>query len=169
MFQPSGKIRKIRQGERGFSVVEMAIVFLIIAIIVAAFVPQAIVWMRLYRLNVGARNVATTLQRARYLATSNNQRVGISINDFQHMEVIQFSTDPNVEPIVKGRLDMPEGISLSDDAPKQIAFDGRGILTPMPRESPVIRVQSFTGYYINVTISPTGQISMSDPVKGDKK
>lgn len=169
MFQASGKIISVRRSERGFSVVEMAVVFLIIAIVIAAFVPQVIVWMRLYRLNTSARNVATALQRARYLATSNNTRAAVSVSDFRHLEIQQFSLDPAAEPAVRGRLEMGEGISISDDAPKQIAFDGRGILTPMPKESPVIKIQSRTGYYINVTISPTGQVTLSDPVKGDSK
>src|ERR1700753_2170380 len=75
---------------RGFSLIEVAVILMVIGIITAFVVPQALSWMRLYRLGIGARNVATALQRARYLATSNNTRVGISIPESQHIRIEQY-------------------------------------------------------------------------------
>jgi hypothetical protein len=57
---------------------------------------------------------------------------------------------------------MPDGVFIDEDAPRQIAFDGRGIITPMPKESPAIRINGANGYYQVVTISPTGQVTLSD-------
>ncbi len=167
MFQQAETFSRKKQRERGFSVIEMAIVFLIIAIVIAAFVPQILAYRRLYSLNVASRNVATALQRARYIATSNNARAGISIPSFQRLDIQQFPVDAGAEPELKGIVQLPQEITIAEDAPKEIAFDGRGILTPMPKESPVIRLNGLRGYFVIITISPTGQITVSDPQKGE--
>jgi type II secretory pathway pseudopilin PulG len=165
MFHQAKKLSLSQDKERGFTVVEMAVVFLIIAILAALFVPQILTYMRQYRLGVAGRNVATALQRARYIATSNNVRAGISIPNLQQIDIQQFPAQAGIEPELKGTVHLPEGILLSEDYPKQIAFDGRGILTPMPKESPTIKLNGSDGYYVIITISPTGQIRVSDPVR----
>jgi hypothetical protein len=132
-----------------------------------AFVPQIIAYMRMYRLGVASRNVATALQRARYIATSNNARAGITIPNFQRIDIQQFPVEENGEPELKGFIQLPQEVTIAEGAPEQIAFDGRGILTPMPKESPTIRLNGPRGYYVIITISPTGQVSISDPQKGE--
>ena len=59
-----------RRRARGFSLIEVAVILMVIGIITAFIVPQALAWMRLYRLGVGSRNVATGLQRARCKAVA---------------------------------------------------------------------------------------------------
>ena len=148
--------------QRGFSMIEMAVVLLIIAVIAAFVVPQVIVYMKMYRLGVAARNVATALQRARYLATSDNKRAGINISEAQRIDIEEYDSEGLAEPQKKGLVILPEGISISGDAPRKVAFDGRGVVTPLPRESPTIRINGADGYYSVVTVSPTGQITISD-------
>src|SRR3982751_6394410 len=143
-----------RPSERGFSMIEIAIVLLIMAIVAAFVVPQVLAYMRMYRLGVGARDVATALQRARFLATSNNTRAGISIPELQRVDIEQYDPQGSGEPQNKGAIHLPEGVTISSDAPKQIAFDGRGVVTPMPKESPTIRINGDRGYFLFVTISP---------------
>ena len=159
---------RIRQGQRGFSVVEMAIVLLIIAIVAAFVVPQILSYMRMYRLGVGGRNVATALQRARYLATSNNTLAGIFVAESQHVDIEQYDPEGKVAPQNMGFVNLPAGLSFASDVPKQIAFDGRGVITPMPKESPTIRINSADGYYLNVTVSPTGQVTVSEAQRDDR-
>jgi len=159
--------RKRKSGEQGFSVIEMSVVLLIIAIIAAFLVPQVINYMRKYRLGVAGRNVATAVQRARYLATSNNTRAAVAI-DFQRVNIEQFDAlGSNPDPEIKGLVQLPDGISISDDAPKEISFDGRGLVTPMPTQDCLLRINGPNGYYMIVTISPTGQISLSDTLHDD--
>jgi prepilin-type N-terminal cleavage/methylation domain-containing protein len=154
--------------ERGFSVIELSVVILIVAIVAAFVVPQAIAYMRMYRLGVGARNVATALQRARFLATSNNTRAGIFIPESQHIDIEQYDPEGKAQPQVKGAVQMPQGVTIASDAPKQIAFDGRGVVTPMPKESPTIRVNGASGFYLFVTVSPTGQVTVSEAKREEK-
>ena len=169
MFRPEPNLNSNRsRGERGYSIIELSIVILIVAIVAAFVVPQAMAYMRMYRLGVGARNVATALQRARFLATSNNTRAGIFIPESQHVDIEQYDPDGKAQPQVKGAVQMPQGVTIASDAPKQIAFDGRGVVTPMPKESPSIRINGASGYYLYVTISPTGQVTVSEARREEK-
>jgi len=142
--------------------IEMAVVLLIIAVIAAFVVPQVVTYMKMYRLGIAARNVATALQRARFLATSDNKRAGINISDLQRIDIEEYDNDGLAEPQKKGAVILPEGIVVTDESPRKVAFDGRGVVTPLPRESPAIRINGADGYYAVVMVSPTGQITISD-------
>src|SRR3954451_16448404 len=100
----------IRRHARGFSLIEVAIILMVIGIITAFIVPQALSWMRLYRLGVGSRNVATALQRARYLATSNNTRAAVTIPGTQLVRVEQYGQLAGAAAEVKASIEMPNGI-----------------------------------------------------------
>lgn len=167
MFRPGLNIDSPKRGQHGFSVIEMAVVLLLIAIIAAFAVPQILSYMRMYRLGVGGRNVATAVQRARYLATSNNTLAGIQVAENQHVDIEQYDAAGNVPPLNMGGVNLPAGVTFASDAPKQIAFDGRGVITPMPKESPTIRLNSSDGYYLNVIVSPTGQVTVSEALRDD--
>jgi prepilin-type N-terminal cleavage/methylation domain-containing protein len=163
MFRKPTAINQCRDlRQRGFSVVEMTVVLLVIAIIAAFAVPQIVAQMKMYRLGMAARSVATALQRARYLATSDNKRTGINIAEFQRIEIEQYDPEGLAEPRNRGAVILPEGIGISDDAPRKVAFDGRGVVTPLPRESPAIRINGSDGYYTIVTVSPTGQVTIAE-------
>src|SRR5689334_1407125 len=155
-----------RRTARGFSLIEVAVILMVIGIFLAFVVPQAMSWMRLYRLGVGSRNVATALQRARYLATSNNTRVAMTLPDAQHLRIEQYGQLAGAAADVKATIEMPNGITIDEQAPRQVAFDGRGIVTPMPNENLTIRVNSADGYYQLVIVSPTGQVTLDAAQRG---
>jgi prepilin-type N-terminal cleavage/methylation domain-containing protein len=169
MFRPrliSGSGTKA--GQRGFSMIEMVVVLLIIAVVAAFVVPQIVSYMRMYRLGVGGRNVATALQRARYLATSNNTLAGVFVAELERVDIEQYDPEGKAPPLNKGAVNLPAGITVASDAPKQIAFDGRGVITPMPKESPAIRINGSDGYYLYVTVSATGQVTVSEAQRDDR-
>jgi Tfp pilus assembly protein FimT len=151
-----------RHDGRGFSLIEVAVILMVMGIAAAFVVPQAMSWMRLYRLGVGARDVATALQRARYLATSNNTRAALTIQAARHVRIEQYAQMAGAEAQVLISIEMPNGITIDEQAPRQIAFDGRGVVTPMPSENLTIRVNSTDGYYQVVVVSPTGQVTLAD-------
>ncbi|HJQ25031.1 MAG TPA: GspH/FimT family pseudopilin [Blastocatellia bacterium] len=163
-LKPTAQAKTDRRA-RGFSLIEVAVILMIIGIAAAFIVPQALAWMRLYRLGVGSRNVATALQRARYLATSNNARAAINITAAQRLRVEQYGQLAGAEAQVLTSIELPNGITIDDQAPRQVAFDGRGIVTPLPNDNVTIRVNSTDGYYQVVVISPTGQVTLADPQK----
>lgn len=157
-----------RRRERGFTVIEIAVVLLIMSVVTAFVVPQILSYMRSYRLGVAARNVATALQRARYLATSNNTRAGISVPELQRVDIEQYDPANLIAPQNKGAVHLPQGVTIASDAPRQISFDGRGVVTPMPKENATIRINGANGYYQIVTISPTGQVTLSETFNDGK-
>jgi len=151
-----------KRGQRGFTVIEIAVVILIIALIVAATLPQILTYMRQYRLTIAGRNIATALQRARYLATSNNRRAGVHIPESNKVQIEQYDLEGVTEPEIKGIIQLSNELSIAEDAPKKIAFDGRGIITPLPKETQTIRINGLKGHYVIVTVSPTGQVKVSE-------
>jgi len=155
-----------RRSERGFSIIEISVALMIIAVVAAFVVPQIMSYMRMYRLGMSGRNVATAIQRARYLATSNNTLAGIVVSDSQSVDIQQYDPAGKEAPQNRGGVQLPQGVTMDAEAPKQIDFDGRGVISPMPRESPSIRINSTDGYYLFVVVSPTGQVTVSDAQKG---
>jgi type II secretory pathway pseudopilin PulG len=168
MFRQGGQFNRRRlTTERGFSIIELSVILMIIAVVAAIAVPQVIAYMRKYRLGVAARNVATTLQRARYLATSNNTRAGIIIPESQQLDIQEFDSLGEREPENKGTLHLPDDVSISEDAPREIAFDGRGLVTPLPNEKSDFRLDGPDGYYMIVSVSPTGQVTISETLRDE--
>jgi len=165
MFRLKSKIISRQSSEnpqRGFTLIEMVIVLLIISIVSAFVVPQVLNYLKRYRVGVAARNIATALQRARFLATSNNKRAGITIAENKNLNIEEYDPDGKLEPQVKGSVMMPDGVVIASDAPREVAFDGRGVITPLPKESPKIRVNGDSGYFHIVTVNATGQVTVSD-------
>jgi prepilin-type N-terminal cleavage/methylation domain-containing protein len=163
----TGQSKSVRV-QRGFSIVELTVVLLVIVIVVAFVVPQVFNYIKRYRVSVAARNVATAVQRARFLATSDNKRAGVVIlTEAQRLDIEEYDPEGLQEPSNRGTVYLPQGITISEGAPRQIAFDGRGVVTPLPRESPVIRVNGEDGYYAVITVSPTGQVTIGDMTRGD--
>ena len=139
----------------------MVIVVVIITILAAVAAPQILNQMRAYRLGVAARNLSTAVQRAKYIATSNNCRAGLVIHDNTNMIIQQFDSAGEKEPLNKGSFHTPEGIRITSETPLELDFDGRGTLTPMPTESPVIRLEN-AWYHTTVVVSATGQVSITE-------
>jgi prepilin-type N-terminal cleavage/methylation domain-containing protein len=163
----AGGIAARGSGERGYTIIEVVVVLMVMAIAAAFVVPQVVNYMRMYRLGVAARNVATALQRARYIATSNNTRAEIAVRDSGMIDIIQYDTQGNTEPKDVGMVVLPEGIAVSPDAPRNIAFDGRGVLTPLPAQSPTIQINGSSPFYSVITVSPTGQVSVGPVQSGE--
>src|SRR5262252_7667174 len=154
-------------GQAGYTVVEVVVVLMVMAIAAAFVVPQVINYMRMYRLGVASRNVATALQRARYIATSNNTRAEIAVTDSGVINILQYDTQGNTQPKDVGQVLLPDGITISANAPRNIAFDGRGVLTPLPVQSPTIQINGPSPYYSVITVSPTGQVTVGPVQTGE--
>jgi len=162
-IQPKQTRAALGPGNKGFTVIEMAIVALVIMIVVAIAIPFVIQYMRLYRIGIAGRNLATALQRARYLATSDNTRAEISIRRDEGMiDILEYNPDGTGAPQQKGLVTLPPNIRISTNAPSKIAFDGRGVITPLPKQSPVIEVDGLNGCFSTVTVSLTGQVTVSN-------
>lgn len=69
-----------RINEKGFTLVEVMIVFAVIAILAALAVPGIIQWMPDYRLKKAGRDIFSNFQRARVEAIRGNTNVVLSFN-----------------------------------------------------------------------------------------
>jgi prepilin-type N-terminal cleavage/methylation domain-containing protein len=148
--------------QSGFTIIELAIVVAVIVITAAFSIPPIINYTRMYQLGVGAQNISTALQRARYLATSNNNTASIQINNVGNLiDILQYTSASGTQPQNAGVATLPPGITISAGSPRSLSFDGRGTITPMPTQSPVIEVDGTFGFFIDVTVSPTGQVTMT--------
>ncbi|HEY6329124.1 MAG TPA: prepilin-type N-terminal cleavage/methylation domain-containing protein [Blastocatellia bacterium] len=148
--------------ESGFTIIELAIVLLVIAITAAFSIPPIVNYTRMYRLGVGAQNISTALQRARYLATLNNSTASIQINDAGgQINILQYTAASGGQAQNAGVVTLPPDITISSASPRNISFDGRGTITPLPTQSPVIEVDGAFGYFMDVTVSPTGQVTVT--------
>ena len=96
------------------------------------------------------------------MATSNNTRAALTIPAAQRVRIEQYAQMAGAEAQVLTSIEMPNGITIDEQAPRQVAFDGRGVVTPMPSENLTIRVNSADGYYQVVVVSPTGQVTLAD-------
>lgn len=160
--EESGKFGLALSESSGFSMIEMAIVLLVIAVLAAFAVPAVLNYMRLYRLGIAAQNISTAVARARYLATTNNGTAAIQIPDSGvQVNILQSTTASGGQPQNAGIVSLPTDILIAPNSPREIDFDGRGTITPFPTSSPVIEVDGAFGYYSTVTVSPTGQVTIS--------
>ena len=82
--------------------------------------------------------------------------------EVQRIDIEQYDALGSGVSKNKGAVRLPEGVTIASDAPRQISFDGRGVVTPMPRESAAIRINGANGFYQIVTVSPTGQVTLSE-------
>ncbi|MGH9822933.1 MAG: pilus assembly FimT family protein [Blastocatellia bacterium] len=150
---------------RGFTIIEMTIVLLVLAILSGICVPMVLSWMRSYRLGIASQDVATALQRARYVATSHNIVAGIVIKrETSQIHVVQYDQQGQAQPNPAAIVMLPTDITIDQSAPTEIDFDGRGVLAPIPTEDPVIRINGSNGRYSTVSVAPTGQVTVKDQI-----
>ncbi|HSK71125.1 MAG TPA: prepilin-type N-terminal cleavage/methylation domain-containing protein [Pyrinomonadaceae bacterium] len=89
MEKTSGKTNKIFKKQKGFSLPELVIVLLVIAIITVFAMPQIISSTRLFRFNGFQRQVAASLRDARQAAMS--QRTAVTIRyDHSNSRLITY-------------------------------------------------------------------------------
>ena len=66
--------------QSGFTIIELAVVVAIIAIVSAIAIPNMIGWISNGRVNASARGIVETIQRARIAAVKENRWVVVSFN-----------------------------------------------------------------------------------------
>lgn len=153
--------------EAGFSLIESAIVFLIIAIVVAMAIPPVSKSMNGYNLRSAADHIAGRLAAGRALAMEKNQIVAVVFQrtgqygfDFDEDGVIDV-TDPDHPSIGYPLSTLPGGINFTPSifppgADVIIRFNSRGELpigTTIPAGQPglIVRIENSAGALTIVT------------------
>jgi len=139
--------------DRGFTLLELMIVIVIIAIGAALAAPDMGVWVSKQRLKSASRSVFYHLQQVRGEAVKENITLTISF-DLENNTYSAGTVIPN--------QDMPGGVVISSvcstvSGISTTGFDGRGLST---RPGNIVITSSDTGDIRTIVISPGGSISI---------
>lgn len=130
---------------RGFTLVEVVVVLLILGAVTAVSVPAFRAIDPSDDLQQGVAEVRRVLDRARATARANGHRVTVTLDQ----ESRRYWVD---RPAVTGTLALPREIQLWSDGPRpRVAFEASGAASASPLavqgggRAIAIRVDSFTG------------------------
>ena len=103
--------------KKGVTLIELIIVFVIIAIMAAFIVPGIGSWLPRYRLRSATRDIISTMRTAQVRAVSNNIQYRVNLNDADigaNNYVLQYQTTTGVTWVNDGAVQsLPPGISIS--------------------------------------------------------
>jgi type II secretory pathway pseudopilin PulG len=128
----------------GFTVLELLVGLLMVALVVAVCVPQLVRHMQLVQLDGAARSLAAEMMRARYAGIIQNCRCRFHVDAASGC--YWWEEDRNLNRV----LDPGETVVPSRTLPGGVRFDCRGVLGPPydPRRPPPGPV-TFTGGWLN--------------------
>jgi type IV fimbrial biogenesis protein FimT len=159
---------------KGFTLIEVLIVFALIGIISAFAVPNVVTMVRSYRLKSAANELASTLQLARGTAISQNANSVLTFNTVSKSysafsdngdgggtinDGVQNGTEPTTKTV---NLQTSYYGEISFNTPSfgnTTVFNSQGMCTP----SGTISLQNSVGATIQVVVSPSGSIRVIYP------
>ena len=172
------------QGEEGKSLVEIAIVVMIMAVVVAFALPAVANSVRLYNLRSACERVAERLAGARALAMAKNKNVTVAFAtsaggkvtrygyDFSPLKADGITPDPDGTPDSRDPLDPtqsyyveapPDGITLTVAAGGTTLANGKGVDYTSRGELPIgasqadIKLSNSSGS-LTVSVNLRGQV-----------
>jgi len=149
-----------RRGERGVTLIEVAVVMAIVAIMGLFMAPAIGEWIDNYRIRQAARDISSTLQQAKMKAISSRMayRVGFNVVD----EAYQlWQNDPDSGWITEGNANTaPRGVDIdnTDFTADTVQFNPNGI----PSENGTITIDNEKGKQYQVNVNPVGRISIQE-------
>jgi prepilin-type N-terminal cleavage/methylation domain-containing protein len=145
--------------ERGFTMVEIVIVGVVMAVLVAIAVPGTIRSMQAYRLDNSVASVTGMLMDARMNAIKRNQTVWLTID--KTARTAQMKATSGVTTFTIGYpSNLSQGVNLDADTSVDVAFDSLGRYSSGPQT--VILLETNSNKRKNITISPAGKISVGN-------
>lgn len=143
---------------RGFSLIELIIVLLVISIVAVAAFPQIQQTLRLYRVESAAGLLSNRLTEARLTAIKHNRLAWLEINNVEKtLEV--WTTNQNNQPI-RENLSVPlsEDVTIVSGSPSRVTFTSQG--RNQANSNVAIKLKlTKTSFCKAVTVSVAGSIT----------
>ena len=152
---------RIGSRERGFTLLESAVVLLVVGIVAAFAAPKISNAMRDYRMKATMRRLADMMQQAKIQAVADNHTVSLIIDtDKRRMGMHVFDTAGNL--LRTDYANLPDGITFSMpqnvSAPMTGAPTAKAVSFPSYNSSTTIFKQDFTSRGFPA-VTTTGQVN----------
>lgn len=150
------------QNERGFSLLETAVVVALAAVVVAFATPKLINAMRDYRLETGARQLTDLMNKAKAQAVANNRTTSIVV-DTANRRIGILALNNNGDTMRTDYVNLPQGISFAMPsgvtAPVTGAPTASAVSFPAQGTSTTVFEQNFTSRGFPA-VTTAGQINV---------
>ena len=167
MCNHTGRAVSLRTSEVGISMVETAIVCLVILIVLAFALPMVNNSIQAYNLRTAANHLAERIAATRAMALAKNESVTFSFNNSSGLYGFDFTdppdgvpdtTDPEEAVITYYTQSLPSGVTATfpSSQPIQITFNSRGEL-PIGWNDQTITITS-NSRTATVTVNKRGKI-----------
>jgi prepilin-type N-terminal cleavage/methylation domain-containing protein len=158
--------KKQKSKQSGFSIIELIIVFLIIAIVAVASIPMTRKNLQLYRMEMAAGMISSSLMEARLAAIKRNQTAWLEVNPADNSLKVR-STNPGGNPITLGTpLYLPEGTVIDSNTTVSTNFTSLGRIRSGSSTTTRLTFSNITQCK-DIKVSNSGKISIKDcPVAG---
>ncbi len=144
--------------EKGFSLPELLIVVLIIAILIVLTLPQSNRQLQLYRLDTGVSVISNKLMETRMEAIKRNRTTWIRLDKTAKTAQIKTTDSAAVTINVNFPEYFPQGMILDASDSLEISFDSMGRLTTGTQTVTIRETNS--NKRKDITISPAGKITV---------
>ncbi len=145
----------IRRSDLGFSLVELAMVLALVAIVAGFSIPQVQGYLANYRLSSSANAVAAELSAGRALAISRSWNYEVSVDNINHTVQIIDPDDSSNNPRNLTSLETGISISAAPSPSNQIRFYSRG-----QARGGTITLRNANGNTISVTVTLSGKVQV---------
>jgi Tfp pilus assembly protein FimT len=146
--------------EGGFSLPEILIVFLTVAIIVVIALPGSIRTLQLYRLDTGVSVIGNKLMETRMTAIKRNRTAWLRLDKTARTVVIRSTNSAGATIDVNFSESFPTGMILDESDSVEISFDSFGNSTAGSQTFTL--QESNSNKRKDITISPAGKISVGN-------
>ena len=98
----------------GVTLIELVVVFVIIAIMAGLLVPNIGAWLPNYRLRSATRDIVSTMRTAQMRAVSTNSRYRVNFNVAGNNYILQYQTTSGLWANDGATQNLPTGITFKD-------------------------------------------------------